>query len=444
MIKQLMTAYLSGPVPGAICRTLFYSLGIGILTAALAGLVILLTKRTSASIRYRLFCALLVLFTAVTFFTFYIELEQAVIPFIPATTAASKATASLPAGPLHFFNLLAATHFVGSQAAWIFSLWAVCCLIKSIKLSRELLYVRRVRTTAVRPVTGDWKTKVASFAERLGIPRAITLLESGLVKVPVTIGHLKPIILLPTGILLQLSPEQVESILWHELAHILRRDYLVGILQSILETLFFFNPAVLWLSAHIRQEREACCDDLVLAHVTHKHPYLEALVAFQSVGGISGNLAMGLGFRRNQLVNRLQRIISRENQKLRTAEKVILLCGLFLLAVFTFIPDEGSAIRKEGQVIQIKVAATLMPVHKAEAMASIRVKHKVPAPAGSTNFRSVVTIARADTILPKVFSKVQPKNVLLSASVVSKAALLGSEPEPKFKLAETEDRRGKD
>jgi bla regulator protein BlaR1 len=78
------------------------------------------------------------------------------------------------------------------------------------------------------------------------------------------IGNLKPVILMPIGLLTALTTEEVEAILMHELAHIKRRDYLVNLLQSLMEIVFFFNPAVLWISQLIKAERENCCDDLAL------------------------------------------------------------------------------------------------------------------------------------------------------------------------------------
>src|SRR6202012_2141834 len=110
----------------------------------------------------------------------------------------------------------------------------------------------------------------------------------------------------PVGMLCQLSAGQVESILLHELAHIRRQDFLVNIMQGIVEAVFFFNPALLWLSALIREEREACCDDMVLAHISRKSDYLEALLAMGSNTG-KVNLAMSLASGKNQLKNRLKR-----------------------------------------------------------------------------------------------------------------------------------------
>jgi hypothetical protein len=121
------------------------------------------------------------------------------------------------------------------------------------------------------------------LARRLHISRAITLLESTLVEVPTVIGWLKPVVLLPASALGALSPSQLEAILAHELAHIRRHDYLVNLLQTLVETLLFYHPAVWWLSRRIRIERENCCDDLAVSLCGDPVAYANALADLESL-----------------------------------------------------------------------------------------------------------------------------------------------------------------
>ena len=92
----------------------------------------------------------------------------------------------------------------------------------------------------------------------------MALLESSLAGVPVVVGYCA-VILMPVGLLTGLPAGQIEAILLHELAHIRRRDYLVNLLQTFVEGLLFYHPAVWWISAVIRAEREHCCDDAVVS-----------------------------------------------------------------------------------------------------------------------------------------------------------------------------------
>jgi beta-lactamase regulating signal transducer with metallopeptidase domain len=102
-------------------------------------------------------------------------------------------------------------------------------------------------------------------------------LESAKVLVPSAVGFFRPVVLLPTSALVGLSPEQVESLLAHELAHIRRHDYLVNVFQSVVETLLFYHPAVWWVSRRIRVERENCCDDLAVSISGNRLLYARAL-----------------------------------------------------------------------------------------------------------------------------------------------------------------------
>jgi len=88
------------------------------------------------------------------------------------------------------------------------------------------------------------------------------------------IGLVKPAILVPLGLLSNLPPGQVEAVLLHELAHIRRKDYLVNLLQSFAEAIFFFNPAVLWISSLIREERENCCYDIAIGGIKNKNKFI--------------------------------------------------------------------------------------------------------------------------------------------------------------------------
>ena len=99
---------------------------------------------------------------------------------------------------------------------------------------------------------------------RLGVERAVRLLHSARVQVPTVIGWLRPVVLLPVSCLTGLSPEQIEAVFCHELAHVRRHDYLVSVIQSVIETLLFYHPAVWWVSRQVRRERECCCDALAV------------------------------------------------------------------------------------------------------------------------------------------------------------------------------------
>jgi beta-lactamase regulating signal transducer with metallopeptidase domain len=127
----------------------------------------------------------------------------------------------------------------------------------------------------------------------LHVFKPVTLLESALVKVPTVIGWLKPVILIPPSALIGLTPQQFELILTHELAHIRRHDYLVNLLQTIIETLLFYHPAVWWVSLQIRCERENACDDLAVSLSSDPVIYARTLVEMERLRKAVSSLGNG-------------------------------------------------------------------------------------------------------------------------------------------------------
>ena len=176
---------------------------------------------------------------------------------------------------------------------------------------------------------------VNQLRQRMGISRKINLWVSNFIDVPATIGFIKPIILIPLASLNNLSDLQLEAIILHEMSHIKRNDYLTNLLVSIIETVLFFNPFVILLTNVIRQERENCCDDLVLEYNYDPHSYASALLRLAR--SVPGMLQLGLGAvsgKKQLLLSRIKRI---------TKDKVIstqynfgqkMLAFIFVTAVF--------------------------------------------------------------------------------------------------------------
>ena len=112
---------------------------------------------------------------------------------------------------------------------------------------------------------------------------------------PVVIGYLRPVILVPVGMLAGMPAAQVEAILLHELAHVRRRDYLANLLQTVGEGFLFYHPAIWWISSVIRSERENCCDDLVVEASGDAREYAAALAALEHTRLAADRAALARG-----------------------------------------------------------------------------------------------------------------------------------------------------
>jgi beta-lactamase regulating signal transducer with metallopeptidase domain len=161
-------------------------------------------------------------------------------------------------------------------------MWTFVMLLKYLFFLLGLNRLRELRTTQIFRVSNFWNEKLKELSVKLQIKKHVRLLQSRLAKVPMVIGHLKPVILIPFGLFAALTQEEVEAILLHELAHIKRNDYLINLLQTFIQTIFFFNPGVLWMSSVLRNERENCCDDIAVTYLHNKTNYINALVAFRN------------------------------------------------------------------------------------------------------------------------------------------------------------------
>jgi hypothetical protein len=201
----------------------------------------------------------------------------------------------------------------------------------------------------------------------MGIRREVRFFWSDRVREPITLRHLKPIVLFPIGLVNQLSMAQVEVILLHELSHIKRWDYLVNWLQSILELLFFFHPAVWWLSAQVREAREHCCDDLVLqAGRQQRLLYAKTLAQVSAYSLHSkSKLVMSLNGNKNEFTTRIQRLFGQFDQRISWQKPILsgLIMIMLLVLSLAYAPEltanENSLrIEKPMKPVEAAVAAT--------------------------------------------------------------------------------------
>ncbi len=237
---------------------------------------------------------------------------------------------------LHWTGQL--TQFFNQQAPVLMTLWVLGLAFFLLRLAWGLWSIGNLKKNADSSAVSSWQLVFEKIASQLGLSQQVILAESSQITTPLTLSWLKPMVLVPAGLLSGLSKEQVEAVFAHELAHVLRRDYLFNLLQTVVECIFYFNPAVWYISAVIRLEREHCCDDLVLASQGNALVYAKTLLFLQEwQKKAAPQLALGAIGTEKPLLRRIQRILQSPSNtsdmlgKLSLGSMVLLVLGALTL-----------------------------------------------------------------------------------------------------------------
>ncbi|MGA3189725.1 MAG: M56 family metallopeptidase [Bryobacteraceae bacterium] len=306
----------------AIGWTLLHSLWEG--AAAALALAIVLGVTRSSRIRYAAACVAMLAVLAGFGVTFYRlrprhDGGRMIVRILP-----SAVNFTADDGPVAMTHTWDATDLL----PWLAPLWMAGVLLFQLRCLASWIGAARLRRIGVCGAPDAWFERLDALRLRLRMTRSVALLESCFAEVPAVIGHLRPVILVPVGLLAGLPAGQVEAILLHELAHIRRGDYLVNLMQTVVEGLLFYHPAVWWISTVIRAERENCCDDLVVATSGDAHEYATALAALAENRWTMREPA--LAATGGNLVKRIRRLLAQPEGP-RTAIAPVLSAGILIV-----------------------------------------------------------------------------------------------------------------
>jgi beta-lactamase regulating signal transducer with metallopeptidase domain len=192
---------------------------------------------------------------------------------------------------------------------------------------------------------------VDKLAAEFNIGRKVKVYLSELVNSPVTVGFLKPIILVPIASFNQLTTYQLEAVLLHELAHIKRYDYVVHVCLRFIETILFFNPFMQLMSKEIQKERENCCDDWVLQYQYQPADYAAALLSIAKQAATPALAMAANGKSKKHLLERIKRIVQvdakqRFNYREQLLSLGLLTCIICLVSWYKPVKDREKMIEK--------------------------------------------------------------------------------------------------
>jgi len=355
--------FFGGAWAQALGFTVLHSLWQALLIGVLVTGILRCVPSRLSTVRYAVAGSGLLAIFAVSVATF--------LYLLPAGDTAAAQTPSF-AGVFQFSTLTSevsslrqllgqATTFLHSIVPFVVLAWTMGTLLFFLRLFGGWWYTTRLKQQAL-PLDEAWTVRMNDLLQQFNIRRVVTLAESTMVQAPVVIGYLKPIILLPLGMCAGLSTTQLESILIHELVHIRRHDYLVNLLQSVVEALFFFNPFAWMISGILRQEREHCCDDAVVRHQGNALAYAHALATLEAARLSKAGVALSLAENKNQLLNRIKRLMEKSVKNYSPRERIIpvllLVVGLMCASWLTVQSRNNDAPSQVNQDPKNKQTAT--------------------------------------------------------------------------------------
>ena len=196
--------------------------------------------------------------------------------------------------------------------------WLVGAMLLSMRFASGLLYINKLKKE-LTPAPEKWQSRMREIAGKMGLKKKINFVVTNNIEVPTLIGWVKPIVLMPLSVLSQMPLSEVDSIIAHELAHVKRHDYLVNLMQSVIEILLFFNPAVWWMSSWINDERENSCDDLAISVIENHKVYIQALASLTGLvsAGHAANVphnALAATGKKGSVLFRIKRIMKQVNK----------------------------------------------------------------------------------------------------------------------------------
>jgi beta-lactamase regulating signal transducer with metallopeptidase domain len=317
-----LISLIDHPTAGLLASSLVHFLWQGALLALVLGAWLRWAKPATAATRYLAGVLTLAAMLVAPSATFLYLSSQPAAPAAAGLAASAsgssrdesqaRQTAQAPAAPRavpHAGGLDADRSFqvfgVPLQVV-VLAFWIAGVVTLSLRLFGGWVVARRLATRATRPVAPEIHALARRVAGRLALDRLVHIVESSVVRVPVMVGWLKPVVLLPASAMSGLTPTQIEALLAHELAHIRRHDYIVNLMQSAVETLLFYHPGVWWVSRQIRAEREHCADDLAVA-VCDRLVYVSALA---DLAQLTRTPHLALAATDGSLLRRVRRLLS--------------------------------------------------------------------------------------------------------------------------------------
>jgi bla regulator protein BlaR1 len=336
----------NNPILYSLSLTLLHFLWQGLLVALILKSVLFIIDTNHSKLRYIMatFAMLInAMFAIVTFTTIYphagIGSNSSIGP-IPLTNLVNELTQQSTL--LNYQELLPSV--LAYSLPYLSLLWLATITMLASKLLIEVCNVNNLPIGSSVPPPYALLVRFEALAKQIKLPKTPALLISLKAEVPMAIGWLKPVVLLPARMVTGLDSAQLEMLILHELAHIRRHDYLVNFLQTIIELLLFFHPSVHWIGKQMRNEREYCSDDIAVQHCGNAIAYAHTLTDTASLcakGHVHTIPAMAMAASGGDLKARVMRLVDHHcapnNNTGKWLASISLFLALILLCINQFL-----------------------------------------------------------------------------------------------------------
>lgn len=378
-------------------------------SAAIALLYVLVdrcTRSASASIRYGIAVTALALMPLAAIATF-VEQERLVVPLQSTVQASTQMEQQLPVlasrlGSMHtavLDELPSAAPVVSGGELWIAehaglllpcmdAVWLLGVVLLAVRAAGGWWQLRGLKLRASNAVPTEVHVAFERLKRRYALTRGVLLRMSDEVISPMVFGVWRTVVLVPLSAVAQLTPEQMEAVLAHELAHVRRWDYLVNLMQTVTECLFFFHPAVWWISHRVRDFREVCCDEAAAQTCADPAIYASALLQMEEQRFRQPQLAMALNGNGGTLLQRVRQIMGEKAMEQRQMSGIrMMTAGLALVGLYA-VPHVAHSMKME-----IKPQATVAPI--VEVTPDVAVQ---PPPAVSVVMKPKIDVAAVQSV----------------------------------------------
>ena len=219
-------------------------------------------------------------------------------------------------------------------AIFLFAAWVLAVFVMVGRVVLSYCYLRRLKRNC-SPPSQHHQDRLKRWLAYARLNRSVRLSSSEETSVPMVIGFMKPVIVIPQALARELTEEEFEQVVLHEIAHVRRRDDWMKLVQKLIEAVLFFHPAVLWIGRRLNLEREIACDDSVISLTGRARPYAACLIKLLEITSLrqSSLLAPGAVTIKRQISSRVEMIVDKRRNATLILSKVGLLVMLLAMAL---------------------------------------------------------------------------------------------------------------